>query len=227
MTVSAQTQGARRTQQERREATIAKLLDAAVSSLGEVGYARTTVLEICERAGVSQGGLFRHFATRLDLLIAAADRVRAQQFESFDLGLRALGRDEDSIAASLRLLRERCRSPGNAAWYELLNAARNDAALREKLAPLTARYHAEIAALGRTLLEGSGIPSPLIDTVLFTVVHLFDGEAMAAVVHAQPEQEAMRVELLVRMLRGGALFAAPPPSPTSPSSPPARTAPRP
>lgn len=203
---TAEPTGARRTQQERREATIDKLLEAAVTSLGEVGYARTTVLEICQRAGVSQGGLFRHFATRLDVLIAAADRVRAQQLASFEVGLRALGRDEDSIAASLRLLRERCRAPMNAAWYELLNAARNDAELREKLAPLTAKYHAEIAAVGRALLEGSGIPSPMIDTVLFTVVHLFDGEALAAVVHAQPEQEAMRIEMLVRMLRGGVLF---------------------
>ena len=192
---------ARRTQQARREATVGKLLDATVAALGEVGYARTTVQEVCLRAGVSQGGLFRHFATRLDLVIAAADRVRELQFASFREGLSRLRPDEDSITAALHLLRERCRAPINAAWYELLSAARSDAELREKLTPLAARYHGEIADFGRELLADYGIAPELVDTVLFTVVHLFDGEALSAVVHAQPEQEALRIAILMRMLR--------------------------
>ncbi|MGB6181142.1 MAG: helix-turn-helix domain-containing protein, partial [Rhodococcus sp. (in: high G+C Gram-positive bacteria)] len=61
----------RRTQEQRRTDTIARLLDAAITSLAEKGYAATTVNEVVTRAGVSSGALFRHFPTRLDVMVAA------------------------------------------------------------------------------------------------------------------------------------------------------------
>lgn len=194
----------RRTQRQRREATITKLLDATVDALAEVGYARTTVQEICTRADVSQGGLFRHFPTRLDLVIAAADEVRARQFEAVSKGLANVG--TDSIATCLRLVREACRAPMNAAWYELLIAARHDAQLRERLAPMCATYHAEIAEFARAQAVDLPIPPQLLDTVIFTIVHLFDGEALAAAVHPQPEQEDLRLRMLEDLLHGGTLY---------------------
>jgi AcrR family transcriptional regulator len=194
----------RRTQAERRESTIAALVDAAVSALGEVGYARTTTAEICRRAGVSQGGLFRHFESRLDLIVAAADGVRARQFVAFRAGLEAL--PEITVRDCLLLLRQACRAPMNAAWYELLLAARTDDALRERLGPFVERYHREISAIGRSLPVAGLIPDAELDTVLLTIVHLLDGEAMTAAVHAHPDQEDLRIEQLVRMLSGEAAF---------------------
>lgn len=188
----------RRTQQARRSATVARVLDATSAALGEVGYPRTTMQEIAQRAGVSVGGVFRHFPSRLDVVVAAADHVRARQFDSFRAGLATLG--TDSVMTCLRLLRAACRAPINAAWYELLNAARSDAELRERLAPVAARYHAEIAAFGRTLSVAREIPGHRLDMVLFTVVHLLDGEALSAAVHAQPAQEGPRLELLAALL---------------------------
>ena len=72
-----------RTQQQRRTETIGNLIDATIDSLCEKGYAATTVSEIVARAGVSSGALFRHFPTRLDLLVAAAEEVRSRQFTEF------------------------------------------------------------------------------------------------------------------------------------------------
>jgi len=63
---------AHRTQQERREETIGKLLDATIDTLADVGYARTSVREICSRAGVPHGALFCHFDSRLELIAAAS-----------------------------------------------------------------------------------------------------------------------------------------------------------
>src|SRR5947208_508598 len=47
-----------RTQQQRRDETRRALLDAAVESLIEVGFARTTTLEVQRRANASRGSLF-------------------------------------------------------------------------------------------------------------------------------------------------------------------------
>ena len=190
----------RRTQEERRTATVGKLVDAAIASLCEKGYAATTVTEVVTRAGLSSGAMFRHFPTRLDLMVAAAHEVRRRQFEEFRTGLSAFG--SASVEHCLTLLRAACRAPINGAWYELLIAARSDQALRERLVPFTERYHAEIVALGRTLPIAGALPPAEVDTVLFSVVFLLDGEALSAVVHPQPEQEQLRLDLVARLLRG-------------------------
>ena len=195
----------RRTQQQRRTATIERILDATVEALGELGYTATTIGEVCRRSGVSSGGVFRHFPARLDLMVAAADAVRERQFANFRLGLAQLGGPGDSpesVRECLRLLRAACRAPINAARYELLGAARTDPALRARLAPMAQRYHAQIAEFGRTLPIASRFEPAEFDTLLFTIVHLLDGEAVAAVVHPQPEQEEPRLALVAQLVTG-------------------------
>jgi AcrR family transcriptional regulator len=46
------------------------LLEAAVDSLVELGFARTTTLEVQRRAGVSRGALLHHFPSKAELLVA-------------------------------------------------------------------------------------------------------------------------------------------------------------
>lgn len=60
-------------QQDRSRATRQRLLEAAVESLAEVGYAATTVSVVATRAGVSRGAAQHHFPTRADLFAAAVE----------------------------------------------------------------------------------------------------------------------------------------------------------
>jgi AcrR family transcriptional regulator len=57
--------------QDRSRATRDRLLEAAVASLAEFGWARTTVATVAARAGVSRGAAQHHFPTRGDLVTAA------------------------------------------------------------------------------------------------------------------------------------------------------------
>lgn len=75
-----------RTQQQRREETRRALLDATVESLIEVGFARTTTLEVQRRAAVSRGALLHHFPSKAELLVAAVDHLaekRAAEMKQF------------------------------------------------------------------------------------------------------------------------------------------------
>jgi AcrR family transcriptional regulator len=180
------------------------VVDATVEALGEIGYTRTTTAEISRRSGVSQGGVFRHFDTRMDVIVAAADRVRARQFDGFRAGL--AGQDGVDLAGVVQLLRRATRAPMNAAWYELVVAARTDADLRDRLEPLAQRYHREIIDIGRTLPFAAHLSAIELDTIVLGIVHMLDGEALMATVHAHPEQEDVRVEQLVRLLSGEPLF---------------------
>ena len=54
-----------------------KLLDAALGTIREKGYAATSVDDLCERAGVTKGALFHHFKSKEALAVAAADHWSA------------------------------------------------------------------------------------------------------------------------------------------------------
>ena len=51
----------------------AKLLDAALGTIREKGYAATSVDDLCGRAGVTKGAFFHHFKSKEALAVAAAD----------------------------------------------------------------------------------------------------------------------------------------------------------
>src|SRR2546430_17226831 len=61
----------RRTQEERSASTRARLLDATIFCLSELGYGRTTTTEIAERAGVSRAAQLHHFPTKAELVTTA------------------------------------------------------------------------------------------------------------------------------------------------------------
>jgi AcrR family transcriptional regulator len=115
---------------EQRDATRARILDAAVSCLIELGHARTTTLVVQERAGVSRGALLHHFPTRADLLAETVAHLFALQLaERSNLQIRPGKRIEQAV----RLLWAIMTSTLSIAIQELWTAARTDAELRAAL----------------------------------------------------------------------------------------------
>ncbi|MEO5876556.1 MAG: TetR/AcrR family transcriptional regulator, partial [Streptosporangiaceae bacterium] len=190
----------RRTQEQRRTGTIARLVEATISSLVEVGYAGTSVKEICGRSGVSHGGLFRHFETRLDLIVAATEEVSKRQIILFQERFASQPEGEEVLLTAVRLLRDACREPINAAWYEVLVASRTDEHLRRRVGPAVERFYAEIGTLAARLPGSEDYPPELFETLVFTLVSVFDGEALVRAVHPMPDLEARRLDLAVAVL---------------------------
>lgn len=189
---------ARRTQEERRTETIGKLVDATIEAIEEVGYHRTSLGEICARAGISKGGLFRHFDSRLDLIIAAAQEVARRHLAAFD-ELRATGA-ELGVEEALTFARDRIRHETNVVWFELLVAARTDAELRVRLAPMTKELYDSVEDRAVANFAGSGLDADLIRLFVTSVVHMFDGEAIVGHSYPRPEVEARRLEGAVRLM---------------------------
>ncbi|MGH9138777.1 MAG: TetR/AcrR family transcriptional regulator [Acidimicrobiales bacterium] len=65
----------RRRQADRRAATRAALMEAARALFAEKGFAGTGREEIVERAGVTRGALYHHFASKADLFRAVYEQV--------------------------------------------------------------------------------------------------------------------------------------------------------
>jgi len=197
----------KRTQQQRRESTKARLVDAAIATLSERGYARTTTALVLEDAQVSVGGMYRHYPTLLDLVIAAAGEIRDRQFAEFAAGLSMVGTltEEECI----ELLRAACRKPINAAWYDLQVNARTDVELRKRLMPFTEQYHEAILTFARGLEVAQGWDPDAYVVAILSLVHMLDGEAISAVVYDQTTFEKQRTAMMAALLRGEPIPGAP------------------
>src|SRR5690606_10519027 len=127
------------TQHERRTATRSRLLDAALAVLVDHGAAGFTTTEVGRRAGMSQGAIFKHFATKADLLAATVEHLFAALVAQYE-GQFATVDPVDDPATRLRvgldLLWEVFQDERLLAAYDLFTAARTDPDLRADLQPV-------------------------------------------------------------------------------------------
>jgi AcrR family transcriptional regulator len=187
----------RRTQAERKQATVARLMEAATEVLIELGYSSASVQRICERAELSQGALFRHFPTTDALFIALGQHVGAQLMERYRRRFAAFSPREATLENALVLLQQTCRSKLNQAWYELALAARTNPGLQKALQPVASRYYADIAALAAHLVppmaEAHGDAFPVL---VRTVLGVFDADVVQRVAGRSAEEDAQQVAVL-------------------------------
>jgi AcrR family transcriptional regulator len=111
------------------------LIEAAIRVFTEGSYRGTTTAEIARAAGVSEPILYRHFASKRDLYLAALDHVWAQAQAGWE---RALSSTGDACAAVEAMGREQL-SIRNAKlqlaelWVQALGEASEDPELRRHL----------------------------------------------------------------------------------------------
>ena len=119
-------------QRERSAATQEQLIQAVVQSLIERGYHRTSVNEICRRAGVTSSAIQHHFGGKRQLMMAVAETLATR-----NRGLL------DQVAANPQpreIVEQLEANPdlwlqGLRVNYELLMAARSDPELWDLYAP--------------------------------------------------------------------------------------------
>src|SRR5438093_6598624 len=178
--------GAPRTQQQRRDETRRALLDAAVESLIEVGFARTTTLEVQRRADASRGALLHHFPSKTELLVAAVDHLAEMR-----------ARELKGLAAHLPEGRARTDAVLDLLWQcfsgtffqvamELRTAARTDPELRPVLVAGERALRDRIIAQARTLFGKDVAEHPGLDRAIDFTLQFMIGAAMTSVLHEDP-----------------------------------------
>jgi len=176
-----------RTQQQRRDETRRALLDAAVESLIEVGFARTTTLEVQRRAEVSRGALLHHFPSKAELLVAAVDHLaemRARELKQLAAELPGV-QDKARTDAVLELLWQCFSGTMFQVSMELRTAARTDPELRPVLATAEQRLRERIIAQSRSLFAKDVAEHPNLERTLDMTLQLMIGAAMSAVLHGE------------------------------------------
>lgn len=170
----------RRTQAERRATTRSALLEAALASLGEDGYANFTTRRVSERAGVSQGTQQHYFASKAEFAVEAM-RYAVQEIAT-EIRQRIDLRDFLKPDAQERLLDEIWRiHQGRAfkAGLELWIAARTDEDLRKAVRKLERELSRMIGDAAREAVDDEQ-PDPVVFELLDLALATVRGHAMLA-----------------------------------------------
>jgi AcrR family transcriptional regulator len=168
----------RRTQEERSAETRARLLDATVESLIEVGYARTTTTAVCARAGLSRGAQLHHFPTKSELVIAAVAHLAARRARDLREEAKRLADLDDRIEAAMELIWTSFAGPLFYAALELWVAARTDAELRENLFGFERAVGKAMAQLWQEFAGESQEEESRFDDVLELTFYVMRGMAL-------------------------------------------------
>jgi AcrR family transcriptional regulator len=143
---------ARLPQQDRSRATRARLLEAAIDSLAELGYRASTVTVVAQRAGVSRGAAQHHFPTRDALFTAALEHVTHVRTQELRRELDVLAGARPSTADVVDLIFGLYTGQLFRAALALWVAAASEPSLREQIVPLEARIGREVHAVVVDLL---------------------------------------------------------------------------
>ena len=168
----------RRTQEERTAATRARLLDATIDCISELGYANTTTTEIAKRARLSRGAQLHHFPTKAELVTTAVDHLLARRTAEFRAAFANLPQGIDRTPAAIDLLWSMVSGPTFYAWLELLVAARTDAELEQSVSAMAERFADTVQRTFRELFADPGNRGPFFDIAPSFAFALLQGLAL-------------------------------------------------
>ena len=168
--------------QARAIATRRKLLEAAAASLCEVGCRGTTTTEVAQRAGVSQGALYKHFGNKQNLMAATTEYLFQHLIEAFRTAFQPAQGQPDPLPIALSALWMVFLKPELYAVVELYIASRTDEPLRQALLPVLLEHQDNLLEEAKRLFPEAAVHNPRFNLAVGGLMAALQGAAMNAAV---------------------------------------------
>ena len=188
---------------ERRAATRAKIMEAAVRCLAEFGYAATSTPLVAQLAKVSRGSLLHQFPTKVDLILGVAEyasRARGavvrEKLAPYPDGPERFLQGVDAVWASLQ-------TPAAIALMELTIATRSEPELAARYPEFADDLDAQLHRSRRRMAEYLGVPERTqeIDSLAHLTRAAINGLAMDSVFIGRPTADALKALDLLKDMR--------------------------
>jgi AcrR family transcriptional regulator len=190
------------TRDDQRAATYRRIVDVAVESLVESGFAATTTVEVQRRAGISRGALLHHFPMREQLFTAAVNRLVQVNLEAMWAELAAAPADADPVTRGVWVMRRASRRPSFGAELELWGAARTDERLRTALRAAERGALAELHAVIDAIFGLEIAARPHYPIVVDLTVQLMRGLAISASLQERVREDEPLIDHWADIVRG-------------------------
>jgi AcrR family transcriptional regulator len=137
----------------RRAETVERLLDAALQTFAEIGFAAASVEDICRRGGFTRGAFYSSFRTKDELFSALFARETARNLARAEEQLTGIEDEADPVTAAV----ERCLSTIRAdrTWVLVLTEYRLHAARHPEAAAAAREHTAALHDRLTGLIEGT------------------------------------------------------------------------
>lgn len=188
---------------ERRAATRAKIMEAAVRCLAEFGYAATSTPLVAKLAKVSRGSLLHQFPTKIDLMLAVAEyasqargaKVR-EHLAPYPDSPKRFVQGVDAVWASLH-------TPAAIALMEVTIAARSDPELAERYPQFAHDLEAGLHRARMRMADYLGAPQRLeeVEAGAHLTRVALNGLAMDSVFIGRTSPDADKVLRLLKSIR--------------------------
>lgn len=180
-----------------------RILAAAMACFARDGFHGASMQKICAEAGMSPGGLYRHFPSKEAIIAAIVEDERAERLHVFDEVRKAptiLG----GLLDCLRLLLEEQALPTATLGPEIMAEAIRNGTLRAAVEPCEEETRGHLrAALEEAVARGEIDPHLPLDDVLILLQIMGDGIILNHQLHPEwsiTERLPALHRLVVRML---------------------------
>ncbi len=194
----------------------AELGEAALQTLAELGYARTSLREIAQNSEFSHGVLHYYFTDKLDLILCSVRQYKARCVKRYDEVTASAASYDELLQGFAAALGEtlRTEAPLHRLWYDLRAQSLFEPAFRDDVAEIDKSLEKMIWRVMSRFAELTGQPLRAPSPVAYA---MFDGLFQQALLkHLSGDRKAVatlqaHVALLVAQLVGAP--ASPQPSP--------------
>ncbi|WP_246630210.1 TetR/AcrR family transcriptional regulator [Modestobacter lapidis] len=201
----------------RREVTVERLLDAALDTFAEQGFAAASVEDVCSRGGFTRGAFYSSFRTKDELFAALFRRELGREMTRVEQLLAGLADEPDPVTAAV----DRCLSAfrTDRTWTLVATEYALHAARHPDAAELLQRHREELYTQVTGLIEraaaGAGVRLAVpAGQLARTIAALHDGVSLLTL--SQPCTPEIERPALLLLLRGA---VAAPESSARPATP--------
>jgi len=177
-----------------------ELADAALETLGELGFARTSLREIAQNSAFTHGVFHYYFSNKLDLICCCVRHYKAKCVTRYDeVVATAQSRDqltEGFLAKLTETLRTEARM--HRLWYDLRSQAMFEAAFRKDVLEIDKSLEAMIWRIASRYAELGDTRPASSPAALYA---LFDGLFQSALLKHLADDEKAIPELLAEVRR--------------------------
>jgi AcrR family transcriptional regulator len=188
----------------------AQLADAALHTLAELGYARTSLREIAQNSQFSHGVLHYYFSDKQDLITQGVRQYEAACVTRYDEIVATVSSAEELKGEFSAAMAQTLRTdaPMHRLWYDLRNQSLFEASFRADVLEIDQRREEMIWRVVSRYAEFAGITMTVSPGVAYAIL---DGLFQQALLHQLAGDEQAADDLAANVVRVlGVLTAAEP-----------------